>query len=344
MIGIITRVSAAVGYVLLIVVAHLVLCVFGVGLFVFLHCAFSPLNDEYLASDLTTANNIYNINGLLSKTFTSMNVQNYYTETTDVDYTVLEKIMGPGMHTRIANNNALQFNYVVNEINISNATHVLEIGFGRGHSGLLAKMLPDVHFTAIDLVTRHVDVATGANKDIHNIVYTQGDATKDLSWLGHQKFDVIFGIESLCHMDSADHFIQQAKNLLTPGGKLVIVDGFRSRSFETANSNQQMAMMIAERGFQINQMHTTADWIRAADGSMNFTSFTDLTSEALPYWTLGWRVSSAILMFPGFVRGLYYWRILSIYSLWNLLAANMVAHAMRDGAAAQYGVLVLTSS
>ena len=56
----------------------------------------------------------------------------------------------------------------------------------------------------------------------------------------------------------------------------------------------------------------------------------DLTSEALPFWTTGWRLARIALRLIPFVR---YLRLSG-----NLLSVATTAHAMRG--AAEYGELV----
>ena len=67
----------------------------------------------------------------------------------------------------------------------------------------------------------------------------------------------------------------------------------------------------------------------------------DLTAQALPFWTLGWRFAHAILHHaPAWViRRLRATPFIG-RSTDNLLAVATVAHAMRDRASAVYGVMV----
>ena len=306
------------------------------ALFVAIDCQVADLDDKTLASDLRLINTLYNIEVILKNPPTE--AREYYEHTTDRDYAFLERVMGPGMHTRIRNDNEEQFKYVADEISASNADRVLEVGCGKGHSRVLARMLPHVHFTAVDMVERHIEVAKSHAPA--NVEYIHADATHDISHLG--KFQVIFGVESLCHMDSREareKFIKQAKLLLAPGGKIVIVDGFRSETFQDTTPDQQLAMMLAERGFSIARMPSKADWIHVTGAETS--SFTDLTKDAIVYWKTGWRVARFLLHFP---LVLYYYACSSrarTFTLMNIMSMATVAHAMQGSA--EYGVLVMTT-
>jgi hypothetical protein len=82
----------------------------------------------------------------------------------------------------------------------------------------------------------------------------------------------------------------------------VIIDGFRSSNFDQASPDQQLAMRLAESGFRVQKMPSKADWVReAAEVGMKLTKELEMTNEVLPFWTLGWRVSRAVLRFPSLV-------------------------------------------
>jgi hypothetical protein len=76
-----------------------------------------------------------------------------------------------------------------------------------------------------------------------------------------------------------------------------------------------------------------------ADKDQKADAIWNLTADAIKYWEFGWRVGRAALVFPLILR---FSQWLSPYSISNWLSAITVAHAMRNGAAAEYGVLVMT--
>ena len=298
----------------------------------------APLDDTSLASDLASVRQAFDVEFLLSEKelFTTGYVESYYSETTD--NALLELLMGTGMHTRL--DGMQQAGYVMHEIATVQAQTVLEVGSGKGHCSLyLARVLHGVQFTGLDLLQRHIQVATAAIGDRRNITFVRGDAG-DLS---DEPYDIIFGVESLCHMDTAGKlqgFVRQAAAKLNAGGRLIIIDGFRSATFQWASADQQLAMQLAEAGFRIRKMPSRADWIAAGeDSGLVLVSDYDLTDEALPFWTLGWRISRAVFRVPYFVRWLASVRPQTAA---NLLAAAMTAHALRDSA--EYGVLVFEKS
>jgi SAM-dependent methyltransferase len=298
-----------------------------------------------LEQDLGVIESIYDYNALMPQNdFTLGDVMRYFKATTDLDYWLLEWCVGPGLHTVLSprppgkRSNARQCEFVMREIR----GKVLEVGCGRGYCSLyLAGCFPETLFVGVDVVDRHVEVATQAAKDggYRNVEFRQQDILEGGG--GGEKYGLIFGVESLCYMDSTEKrqgFMLKSAASLKQRGCVVIVDGFRTASFDTRPVDVQVAMCLAERGFRIQSMPSKDDWINAAMLSgLCLVKDIDLTEEALPFWTLGWRLARSILYtFPYFVR----WLISAKpETAANLLAVATTAFAMRGGAA-EYGVLV----
>lgn len=176
-----------------------------------------------------------------------------------------------------------------------------------------------------------------------NVTFNRGDAVNAayFTTIQPQQYDLIFGVESICHIDTiakVQLFFKNMSTILNPkGGKLVIIDGFRSFHFDQASHDQQVAMQLAERGFKINRMFSKMDWIRfGIEAGFHVTEDIDWTHEALSFWTTGWRWARWILKwFPCIVRR---WKDTPTMS--NLLSISMIAHALQNKNTAEYGCLI----
>jgi SAM-dependent methyltransferase len=298
------------------------------------------------------------------KEFGADDVVEYYTRTTFRDYRLLEIATGSNaMHSKLVPRVRLPFEaghlrqllYVIGHTG-SACRNVLEIGSGKGGNSIfLAHLLPHVNFVAVDLVPDHVRVATGAARaaNLNNISFVLGDASACLPAClpaidggADQEFDLIFGIESLCHLDTPGKmsgFMGAAGPALRAGGKLVIVDGFRSGGADNAAEQVREAMNLAESGFRIRRMPSKEGWVALGmqHGLMRVQDI-DLTPEALAFWTRGWRAARLLTaLFPSLVR-----RYLRSADRCrretgaNFVAVLMTAYAMALGSA-EYGVLTL---
>jgi hypothetical protein len=101
-------------------------------------------------------------------------------------------------------------------------------------------------------------------------------------------------------------------------------------------------MRLAERAFSIRRMRPMSEWIEGAHAAgLQLKRLEDLTPQALPFWTLGWRVAHAVLQHaPAWVVRRLRASAYTARSTDNLLTVATVAHAMRGRAAAVYGVMV----
>jgi len=229
---------------------------------------------------------------------------------------------------------------------------VLELGAGRGYCTLLLAGLfhptSDFQFFGVDRVQRHVEVARTDALDYTNVYFYRGDAAHTSSFQPYRStapFDVVFSVEAACHLDHPEAmraFLTNTANHLAPDGRLILIDGFRSENFSTAPPDQQLAMRLAERAFSIRRMHSMSEWIEAAHAAgLQIKRVEDLTPQALPFWTLGWRVAHAVLHHvPAWVIRRLRASAYTAKSTDNLLAVATVAHAMRKRAAGVYGVMV----
>ena len=103
-------------------------------------------------------------------------------------------------------------------------------------------------------------------------------------------------------------------------------------------------MRLAERAFAIKRMRPMSEWIEAAySAGLRLESLEDLTHQALPFWTIGWRFAHALLRHaPAWVIRRLRATPYTAKSSYNLLAVATVAHTMRNRAAAVYGVMVFS--
>ena len=219
-----------------------------------------------------------------------------------------------------------QLLFVLAEIRATGARSVLEIGCGMGYGTLLlAAAAPNVRFVGVDFLPRHIQWATSDAQGMPNVRFYIADATNmRLS----DTFDVIFGCESFCHMDDDEKRNRCAafvRDHLRPGGRVVIVDGFRTDTFGDCTVDHQNAMRLAESGFRIRAMPSRAQWKVAFD--LPILREQTLTTEALPFWMMGWRLARACLRFPRLLR--LFMKCVSEETVGSFISIVTVAHATK---------------
>lgn len=137
-------------------------------------------------------------------------------------------------------------------------------------------------------------------------------------------------------------FLRFAKGRLKPHGRIVVVDGFRSDAFGMQHADVQMAMKLAESGFRIRRMASKQQWRALANTQgLHIMHDVDLTNEALPFWTLAWRIGQLVTLLPAwFLRRYFASSSARAETGANFISVMFTAYAMSLGSAA-YGVLVL---
>lgn len=103
-----------------------------------------------------------------------------------------------------------------------------------------------------------------------------------------QTFDVIWGIESVCHANDKQLFIKEAARLLKPKGRLIIADGFAKQLPTTPYEQLQMERWLKGWGVQaLDQVQTFEAGLKRED--FKDIHFLDITKNILPssyrlYW------------------------------------------------------------
>ena len=316
-----------------------------------------------LQNDIRRLANVFNLDEFYRKDYATSNVVSYYASTTFRDYELLAFVTGSNaMHSQLNPIRSLPYScghlkqllYIIAQLGDAvRGGKVLEVGSGKGSNSVyLADLFPEAHFMGIDLVEEHVTYANEYAKarGIPNVVFSRDNAS-DPSNITQAAglFDVIFGIESFCHIVDSEEclssFMSFAMHSLKPGGRLVIVDGFRSECFDQVPKNVQQAMMLAESGFRVRAMTPKSSWRSLASATgLHLIDDSDLTAEVLPFWTLGWKVAHTILAFPPWILRTYIESSsASSETGANFVSVAMTAYAMSLGSA-EYGVLVFKKS
>lgn len=163
------------------------------------------------------------------------------------------------------------------------ARRVLEVGCGFGYNSLhLARNHPDVRFSGIDLMKRHAREAGKRAAGMANLDFRQG-SFEPLD-TDPEGFDLIFGVECLCHASDVDLVVASIARSLRPGGRLMIYDGYRRAPLDHVPADMVTATRLTEIAMAVTQgFRTTAYWTAAMErAGLSVIRNDDLTAQVAP--------------------------------------------------------------
>ncbi len=97
-----------------------------------------------------------------------------------------------------------------------------------------------------------------------------------------EHFDIIVGIESICHAPSKREFLAEAYRLLKPGGRLVLAENLQAKEKLTSREYDQL-YTYGFNGCKITSLDTEEEYLRNLK-EIGFTEFEceDMTSYIVP--------------------------------------------------------------
>jgi tocopherol O-methyltransferase len=158
--------------------------------------------------------------------------------------------------------------------------HVLDAGCGVGGSSLYLASQRKAHVTGITLSKNQVQLAQQKameRKDLHPIPqFLVMDYTK--TTFSDESFDVVWGLESVCHAEDKRDFIKEAWRVLKPNGRLIIADGFSVRNNNNEPDNQLLKKAV--NGWAVNSMESIPNFTHFLT-ELNFKNI--VAKDATPY-------------------------------------------------------------
>jgi SAM-dependent methyltransferase len=207
---------------------------------------------------------------------------------------------------------------------------VLELACGNGFNlRLLAARNPAVRFVGVDLVAAQVRRANRALAERPGARAIVGDF-QALAF-GDASQDCVFVVESLCHATDLGRALGEIARVLRPGGRAIVVDGWRSDAFDGLSAIVRDATVAIERAMAVSAGQTAAIWkVTAAACGLRVTEELDLTAQIAPNLARLAAIAERALARPrllGLAR-----RVAPEALLMNAVAADLMPLAVRAGA------------
>ena len=243
------------------------------------------------------------------------------------------------MHLPIAENSSqrheekllFQAKKVAEHIQKRNYKQVLELGCGMGfNSNYLANKFKDVQFTAIDLTPQNIQFAKKNTPRHGNINFLLGDF--DDIVLQNKTFDLIFGIETLCHSKDINALLKRLKPLLNPGGKIVIFDGYiKPSTYNLQEQAQKDAYKLICWGFAMDRFQTVLEVLEGAEQvGLQVVQTVDYSKNVLSNLLAFQKGAFKVLSFPYLLKLLKSVRLLPDAVMKQVAAGLLSAHFVQE--------------
>lgn len=159
---------------------------------------------------------------------------------------------------------------------------VLDAGCGIGGSSLFLAKNYGCQVTGVTLSEHQVELAK-ANAKKHGVDSLVSFEVMDFchTTFYDASFDVIWGIESICHAEDKMKFVQEASRLLKKGGRLIMADGFSSKLPYSENDVQEMGKWL--EGWGVASLDTHEQFRQYLDISgFSDISYRNVTANVMP--------------------------------------------------------------
>lgn len=165
---------------------------------------------------------------------------------------------------------------------ISSTDHVLDAGCGIGGSSIWMAKQHGNQMTAITIskqqtvhAAQHAKRQGVSEKTDFQVSDFCNTPFKD------ESFDVIWGLESICHALNKGDFLKEAFRLLKPGGRIVVCDGFITR--REFNDSEWEDIVTCLNGWAVPNLCSRDEFTHLLEeNKFSNINYKDITRETLP--------------------------------------------------------------
>lgn len=298
-----------------------------------------------MAADIHTylgqLRDLFDVDAFLKQEVSPRSIQRYYTECAPF-YGLLHSPAG-AVHLALNFDGRYspdgvyeQPRLIQQQINQLHPKRVLEVACGKGfNTHWLARRNAHTKFCGVDLTPRHVEIASRKRRP--NARFSVGDY-QHLAF-ADGSFELVSAIECLCHARDLGEVLGEIFRVLTPGGRLVLTDGFRRPGFERLEPALEIAAQLVELSMNVERFWGIDVFLAAARSSgFRVVERRDLSDAIQPNLRHLQRIAKLYLHRPRLARRLT--RLLPPYLVRHAVTGLLGAETLASQAQGYYAVVL----
>lgn len=301
--------------------------------------------EKEISDRLRVIGEYYDLDTLLQDKTDNQAVAKYYRKS-DFYYNLIHSRGGNNIHMGLSEDGfyhkedfekQAQF---VGEFLTGTSMRVLEVGAGRlANTKYLAKKFPQHQFTALDLPDRNFL----NNRVPSNVTLVEGDYNY-LSAFQDTPFDIVFGVETVCHAENKSRVISEISKILKPGGKLILFDVYEPKPQEEMTDFEKKVSAITLAAMRVTKKDLHIGNTQKYLEQHQFTDIevTDMTQAIRPTLRRLDRLSCYYFMHPRMIKRMR--KLVSEDASMNSIAGWLMLYTFDGENIHQYCRVVATKS
>jgi len=145
---------------------------------------------------------------------------------------------------------------------IKEGDRILDAGCGVGGSSFYLASQKGAEVTGITLSEKQVLTAKQKAEERKHLHRIPEFLVMDYihTTFPNESFDVVWGLESVCHAEDKRDFIREAQRILKPNGRLIIADGFTIKNDYTESEKELLSKAV--NGWAVNSMESIPNFTK----------------------------------------------------------------------------------
>lgn len=171
------------------------------------------------------------------------------------------------------------FERYAEKLEVNSGHKLLDIGCGVGGNSMWMAENVGCEATGVDITPKMIKEAQkyAEKRNIERVSFQEADF-ENLPF-GDESFDRVIGTETVCHSRNLEKVFSEIYRVLKPGGKALIVDGFRAKKNMTGE--EEKIVDIVEEGWSLDRFYFPEEYVQNSEKAGFDASYEEISEEVM---------------------------------------------------------------